>query len=341
MAKKANDETSIPRSRMRERVPLFRVVGHVDDTLYAVERVLVTAFLVVMTISSFLKVLADFLGKSESVAIYPVVLFTFFVIGRVSAGTSPKFEGQRLKQNLMGVLWGVLSVLYVWVVHSSTLSLATLERRHGGELTPGSYDWLVAQVSSTSVILLHLTVVIAMLLYYEFQRERPDESTSSAAAMAGRIARVAVILTTWGVFGYLATKVGSGYSWGPQLSLVLLLWMAFIGASMATYARKHLTIDAIRKVIPTKYERAFNAASNLAAAIITAAFFLLAYHYLLKRLGDVASPGSIPDWVKVASIPLSFALITIRFGSYAIAEAVGAYLKVEPDPVVGLLEVSE
>src|SRR5699024_5077616 len=128
------------------------------------------------------------------------------------------------------------------------------------------------------------------------------------------------------------------YSWAPQLSLVLLLWMAFIGASMATYARKHLTIDAVRKIVPTRFERAFNALSNLTAAALTAALFLLSYQYLLKRMGDVPEPGSIPDWVKVASIPIAFGLITIRFTAYAVAETVGAFLKVEPDPTVGLLE---
>lgn len=344
MANQANDETSIPRSRMRERVPLFRAIGRVDDGLYAVERVLVTAFLVIMTMASFLKILADFLGKGDSVAIYPAIFFAFFIIGRVAAGANPTFKDQRKKQNVMAVLWGVLATAYVWFVHASTLSLTTLQRRQDdGVIAAWSYDWLIAKISSGTVIALHVTVVITMLLYYEFRRpqlgsDSTDNESSSTGLSAGRVARVTLIVATWAGFVFLSTKVGSGYSWAPQLSLVLLLWMAFMGASMATYARKHLTIDAIRKVVPTRFERAFNALSNLTAAVVTAAFFLLSYHYLLKRMGDVPEPGNIPDWVKVASIPLAFALITIRFAAYAIAEAVGAFLKVEPDPVVGLLE---
>src|SRR5699024_9674019 len=114
MAKQANDETSIRPSRMRERVPLIRTIGRVDDAVYAVERVLVTAFLVIMTLASFLKILADFLGKGDSVAIYPLVFFTFFIVGRVAAGNNPRFEGKRKQQNLMAVAWGVLASAYIW-----------------------------------------------------------------------------------------------------------------------------------------------------------------------------------------------------------------------------------
>lgn len=329
---------------MRERFPLFRIIGRVDDAVYAVERVLVTAFLVIMTLASFLKILADFLGKGDSVAIYPLVFFAFFIIGRVSAGSSPRWEGQRMRQNLVAVGWGLLASAYVWFVHASTLTLKTLERRHGGELTTWSYDWIVGSVSSSAVVVFHVSVAMALVLYYHVSDWRAaaagtDTATNSRSPLA-RGAAIATIVIAWAVFIHLSLKLGTGYSWGPQISLVLLLWMAFMGASMATYARKHLTIDAIRKILPERFERAFNAVSLLVAAAITAAFFLLSYHYLLKRMGDVPEPGNIPDWVKVASIPVAFGLITVRFTCYAVAEAVGAFLKVEPDPGVDLLEVS-
>lgn len=340
MTKQANDESSIRQSRMRERVPLIRIIGRVDDALYAVERVLVTAFLVIMTLASFLKILADFLGKGETVAIYPIVFFAFFIIGRVSAGSSPRLEGQRKKQNILAVVWGLLASAYIWFVHASTLSLKTLERRHGGELTPGSYDWFIGKITSSWVVVLHLVVLVALLLYYELRTPVPEDADSRGRFITARVGRLIGIGAVLIGGLYLSFKVGSGYSWGPQISLVLLLWMAFIGASMATYARKHLTIDAIRKVIPTRFERAFNALSFMLAAVVTTAFYLLSYHYLLKRLGDVPEPGNIPDWVKVASIPVAFGLITLRFGCYAIAEAIGAFLKVEPDPAPDVLEVS-
>lgn len=337
MANQANDETSVRPKRMRERVPLFRVIGRVDDALYAVERVLVTAFLVIMTLASFLKILADFLGKGDSVAIYPFVFFAFFIIGRVSAGSSPKWEGQRLRQNMVAVGWGLLASWYVWFVHASTLTLATLERRHGGELTPWSYDWIVGSISSSNVVIFHVCVAMLLILSYQIKDWRSADNTR------GNLPSILGIITTllaWAGFLYLSLKLGTGYSWGPQISLVLLLWMAFMGASMATHARKHLTIDAVRKIVPPHHERAFNALSFMLTAIVTAAFFLLSYHYLLKRMGDVAEPGNIPDWIKVASIPVAFGMITIRFACYSIVEAVGAILKVEPEPAPDLLEVS-
>src|SRR5690625_670709 len=337
MANQANDEISIRPSRMRERVPLFRVIGRVDDALYAVARVLVTAFLVIMTLASFLKILADFLGKSDTVAIYPFIFFAFFIIGRVSSGSSPRWEGQRTRQNLVAVGWGLIASAYVWFVHASTLTLTTLERRHGGELTPWSYDWIVGTISSSAVVIFRVSVTMVLILYYHVQDWR------KVYAQSGARSRVAAVLTTfvvWAVIIYMSLKLGAGYSWGPQISLLLLLCTAFMGASMANHARKHLTIDAVRKIVPTRFERAFNALSFMLTAIVTAAFFLLSYHYLLKRMGDAPEPGTIPDWIKVASIPVAFGMITVRFACYAVAEAVGAFLKVEPEPAPDLLEVS-
>src|SRR5699024_10856692 len=181
MAKQANDETSIRPTRMRERVPLFRIIGRVDDAVYAAERVLVTAFLVVMTMASFLKILADFLGKGDSVAIYPAVFFAFFIIGRVAAGASPSFQDQRTKQNRIAVLWGGHATTCVWFIHASTLSLTTLQRRQDdGVLSAWTYDWFIAKITSGTVIIFHVTVVIAMLLYYQFRPANADEDATAA-----------------------------------------------------------------------------------------------------------------------------------------------------------------
>jgi len=39
--------------------------------------------------------------------------------------------------------------------------------------------------------------------------------------------------------------------------------VAFLGASMATHEKRHLTVDAVRKAVPAKHERWYNAVSYL------------------------------------------------------------------------------
>ena len=118
-----------------------------------------------------------------------------------------------------------------------------------------------------------------------------------------------------------------GYSWAPNVALTLLLWMAFLGASMATYQGRHLTIDAIRKAIPERAMPWFNAVSLLVAAAFTGLLLYLSWEYYLKRLDDPVEPGRVPDHIKVLAIPASLALVTVRFTLYAIGQMITGALK--------------
>lgn len=145
---------------------------------------------------------------------------------------------------------------------------------------------------------------------------KPDQGTGAKTLM--KLGAVAILV---GILIYM-TRGFNGYSWSGPLSLTLLMWMAFIGASMATYQRRHLAIDAIRKVIPPSKTHFFNTIGYLLTAVATAAFFYLSWLYFQQRIGDVAEPGKIPDWVTLLSIPVALAMVTIRFVSYAIGELI-------------------
>lgn len=323
---------------MRQRVPLFNLLGRADDALYGVERVVVTSALIIMTLASFLKVLADFFEKrSDMTVTYLVTFLAFFVIGRVSAGSSPLLRDNRLMSNVSAVVWGTLGVIFVWMVYSSTQTLETLHLQTGRDIRPYTYDWLVGLVSSTTVVDLHISVAALMLIFYSFSLPRPADEPTWTPRM---VLRLLIILAAWAAGIWGSNRLEVGYSWAPQVSLVLLLWMAFLGASMATHDRKHLAVDAVRKLIPPHRERAFNAASGFLAATVTAAFLYLATSYLLKRIGEDPEPGKIPDWIKVLSIPVSLGIMTLRFAGYAIADLVGATMKVEPEPSAEISEVA-
>jgi TRAP-type C4-dicarboxylate transport system permease small subunit len=112
---------------------------------------------------------------------------------------------------------------------------------------------------------------------------------------------------------------GGTWTWTQKLALFLLLWTAFIGASMATHDGRHLTIDAVRKSVGPKIRPYYNAVSHAVAAMFTAAFMLLAYWYLQDRLAETAAPGEIPDWLKVLAIPVSLGIVTLRFAGRSVA----------------------
>lgn len=338
MANLPTDDSGTRGSLLRARVPLFNLVGRADDALYGVERVVVVSALMIMTLSSFLKVLADFFEKRQDMTLsYILTFIAFFIIGRVSAGSSKVLQDNRLMSNVSAVLWGLLGLFYIWMVYSSTQTIETLELYSGGAIKPYSANWLVGKISSATVTNMHVLVIGLMVLHYDFARPRPiDEPTLTVAA----ILRFLVIVAATAGGLWIGSKLSTGYSWAPQISLVLLLWMAFLGASMATHEGKHLAVDAIRKIVPPHRTRAFNAASLALAGVVTAAFLYLATSYVLKRFGEDPEPGKIPDWIKVLSIPVSLAIMTLRFFGYSLAELVGAIMKIEPEPAPEITEVA-
>ncbi len=98
-------------------------------------------------------------------------------------------------------------------------------------------------------------------------------------------------------FGNLPT----GYSWSQSYSLLLLLWVGFLGASMAARQRRHLKIDLARKLLSPEKVPAFNALSYLAAAVFSGMVFYLSYIYMFGP----DSTYLTPIWDAAAWLPES------------------------------------
>lgn len=122
------------------------------------------------------------------------------------------------------------------------------------------------------------------------------------------------------VLAYIgAWTVPEGYSWADKRALFLLLWVGFLGASMAAKQHRHLKIDIARKLCPDAWLPRFNGLSYTVAALFTAVLVYLGLIYLFHpdygRFWVDTIEGEIPDWFKVASIPLALLLLTLRFGA--------------------------
>jgi C4-dicarboxylate transporter DctQ subunit len=107
----------------------------------------------------------------------------------------------------------------------------------------------------------------------------------------------------------------TGLDWGDLLVRNLVLWVGFIGATLATKEEKHISIDLVSRWLPLL-------GKHIAALIIHVfAFFVcggLAYAALKfinneLQLGDKTFLG-IPAWVPELILPLTFVLMTFRFG---------------------------
>ncbi len=131
---------------------------------------------------------------------------------------------------------------------------------------------------------------------------------------------VSLVLACGGYFACHALP--PAYIWSQELSLILLAWVAFLGASMATRAGRHIQVDALSKLLPFRF-RPYGRAVGLALTTIFCAYLTaLAYHHVFGANGDFSSgelrPATrLPAWVIILSAVVSFGLMTCRFAGLA------------------------
>ncbi len=152
---------------------------------------------------------------------------------------------------------------------------------------------------------------------------------AGVASGAGGRARAALALASIPVVAFLLKFVPEGFSWAKEVSLILLLWVGFFGASMATHDRRHITIDFIRKLVPEARRNAYECASHLLSAGFAGFLAYLSWLYVfgsdggLYVLGGSFHHSDVPLWAGIAAVPLGFATMTLRFAGHAIAAARG------------------
>lgn len=105
-----------------------------------------------------------------------------------------------------------------------------------------------------------------------------------------------------------------GIVWADILLRNLVLWVGFIGASLATKNNKHINIDVFQRLHKGISKRIINFLINLVAAFISIYLAIAAYHFVLdeKEFASIIF-NNIPAWPFQTIIPVGFALMGIRF----------------------------
>ncbi len=107
----------------------------------------------------------------------------------------------------------------------------------------------------------------------------------------------------------------TGLSWGDSLIRNLVLWVGFIGASLATREGKHISIDVVSRWLPSLGNKIVTLIIHLFSIFIC----ILLTYASLKFIKNEAQMGeatflSIPNWVLETILPITFGLMSFRFG---------------------------
>ncbi|MDX1708232.1 MAG: TRAP transporter small permease [Desulfobacterales bacterium] len=113
----------------------------------------------------------------------------------------------------------------------------------------------------------------------------------------------------------LRNVFSSGIPWGDPLVRYLVLWVGFIGASLATKESKHITIEIFARWSSGRANQYLKAVSNLISTLVCGLLVFAGWTFVSNE----AQMGSttflqIPLWIPQIIIPVTFALMTLRFG---------------------------
>jgi TRAP-type C4-dicarboxylate transport system permease small subunit len=112
----------------------------------------------------------------------------------------------------------------------------------------------------------------------------------------------------------LRNLFATGFSWADVLVRYLVLWVAFLGASLATRENKHINIDVFSRWISGKSKIYLKAICELCSIIICGLLAYAAVKFIQfeAQMGGTTFFGQ-PVWLPKLIIPITFGLMTFRF----------------------------
>lgn len=113
----------------------------------------------------------------------------------------------------------------------------------------------------------------------------------------------------------------TGILWGDILLRQLVLWVGFLGASLAVRERKHISIDFLPHFFSPIWQRINRIWVDAVTAAISVFLAIAAWKFVeFEMEGGSTLFLDIPIWLFQTILPFSFALIALRLFLRIIAE---------------------
>lgn len=105
-----------------------------------------------------------------------------------------------------------------------------------------------------------------------------------------------------------------GISWGDVCLRNLVLWIGFIGASLATKENRHITIDVVTKFVSPLLREALDLFASSVSVLIGFVFVYASGRFVISEYeAETVAFLGIPFWIVQFVIPFGFTMITFRF----------------------------
>lgn len=167
-----------------------------------------------------------------------------------------------------------------------------------------------------------LRLVLFAVAYAALRTARGSTASAGRSALYALVVTAAVDIAV----RLLVAAFPNGLIWSQPVALSLLLWVALIGATLATKERGHIVLQIADRLWAGPTLRYVRLMSGLLAGGFCLALVLLGAHYTADfyeqwQMGvGYVSGVPIPKWTVYLAIPVTFAVMTLRFAGYAIGD---------------------
>jgi TRAP-type C4-dicarboxylate transport system permease small subunit len=238
----------------------------------------------------------------------------------------------RVEQGILLISLGMMTLLVF-----SDVTQRTFTRQEGktgklillfmGEVDEETKATIFSTVGPALFVLLSLAfVVFATQAARSIRHDRLNLEKPALGSSAG------IGLGIWvGLFAALKLLLfifPSGVPGAQKFALGFMLWAGFLGASLATKARRHIMLDAIKKRLDAGLAPYFAGLSGVFAMFFTLYLVRLGFNQVHEEFSDWAGTEGvgvyeslpIPYWTVTLSIPASLLITSLRFGAYGLAD---------------------
>lgn len=119
----------------------------------------------------------------------------------------------------------------------------------------------------------------------------------------------------------LRNVFNTGILWGDILLRQLVLWVGFLGASLAVRERKHIAIEFLPHFFTETWKRINRIWVDGVTAVISIFLAIAAWNFVMfEKEGGSTLFLNIPVWLFQTILPFSFSLIALRLILRAITE---------------------
>ena len=106
----------------------------------------------------------------------------------------------------------------------------------------------------------------------------------------------------------------TGIIWGDPLVRVLVLWVTFIGGTIASRNDEHIRMDVLTRFVKPGSEILMKRFRNLFTAVIAGLFAYYSLQFVLLDYEDgITAFARVPAWVCESVMPAGAAVMCLRY----------------------------